>query len=95
MWDAFIEAVTKVNDFVNGVVWGWPMVIMILGVGLLLTVRTKFLQVRKFGESMGSTIVPAVKSIKGKRAGSATKTRFRSLRRFQPPSRARSERATS
>ena len=67
MWDAFIEAVTKVNDFVNGVVWGWPMVIMILGVGLLLTVRTKFLQVRKFGESMGSTIVPAVKSIKGKR----------------------------
>ena len=67
MWDAFIEAVTKVNDFVNGVVWGWPMVIMILGVGLLLTVRTKFLQVRKFGESMGSTIVPAVKSIKGKK----------------------------
>ena len=67
MWDAFIEAVTKVNDFVNGVVWGWPMVIMILGVGLLLTVRTKFLQVRKFGESMGSTIVPAVKGIKGKK----------------------------
>lgn len=33
MWDSFIEAVTKVNDWVNGVVWGLPMIIMILGTG--------------------------------------------------------------
>ena len=67
MWDAFIEAVTKVNDFVNGIVWGWPMIIMILGTGILLTVRTRLLQVRKFGESMSATIVPAVKEMgKGK-----------------------------
>lgn len=64
MWDSFIEAVTKANDWVNGVVWGWPMIIMILGTGILLTVRTKVLQVRKFGESMSSTIVPAVKNMK-------------------------------
>ena len=64
MWDSFIEAVTKVNDWVNGVVWGLPMIIMILGTGILLTVRTRVLQVRKFGESMSSTIVPAVKDMK-------------------------------
>lgn len=65
MWNSFIETVTKVNDWVNGVVWGWPMIIMILGTGILLTVRTRVLQVRKFGESMSTTIVPAVKDIGG------------------------------
>ena len=68
MWDSFIETITKVNDWVNGVVWGWPMIIMILGTGILLTVRTKVLQVRKFGESLSSTIVPVVKGI-GKKQG--------------------------
>ena len=75
----FIEAVTKVNDWVNGVVWGLPMIIMILGTGILLTVRTRVLQVRKFGESMSSTIVPAVKDMKkSKRAG--IKKPFRAVR---------------
>ena len=69
MWDSFIEAVTKVNDWVNGVVWGLPMIIMILGTGILLTVRTRVLQVRKFGESMSSTIVPAVKDMKKSKKG--------------------------
>lgn len=61
--DAFLELVAKVNDAINGVVWGWPMIILILGTGILLTVRTKFLQVRKFGTSWGETIIPTVKSI--------------------------------
>ena len=69
MLDSFIEAVTKVNDWVNGVVWGLPMIIMILGTGILLTVRTRVLQVRKFGESMSSTIVPAVKYMKKSKKG--------------------------
>lgn len=63
MWESFINTVTKVNDWVNGVVWGWPMIVMILGTGILLTVRTKVLQVRKFGDSMSSTIVPALKGL--------------------------------
>lgn len=93
MWDSFIEAVTKINDWVNGVVWGWPMIIMILGTGILLTIRTRLLQVRKFGESMSSTIVPAVKDM-GKKRIKRIKTRFRSLRRFRPRFPALSARAT-
>lgn len=72
MWESFIETVTKVNDWVNGVVWGWPMIVMILGTGILLTVRTKVLQVRKFGESLSSTIVPVVKGL-GKKQGKRDK----------------------
>ena len=63
MWDSVINTITKANDFVNGIVWGWPMIVMILGTGILLTVRTRVLQVRKFGESMSTTIVPAVRDM--------------------------------
>ncbi len=66
MWEKFIEGLTNVNGAINGVVWGWPVIILILGTGLLLSIRTGFLQLRKFGDSMGSTIVPAVKSMSKK-----------------------------
>ena len=61
--DKFFEVVAAVNSAINEVVWGWPMIILILGTGILLTIRTKALQVRKFGTSWGETIIPTVKSI--------------------------------
>ena len=51
--EQFFAVVEKVNSFINGIVWGWPMIILILGTGILLTVRTKALQVRKFSTSWG------------------------------------------
>ena len=78
MWEAIIKAVTKANAFVNDIVWGWPAIILILGTGLLLSVRTKFLQLGHFGESIKTTIVPAVKSIgkKEKSAGGKNVSQF-------------------
>ena len=67
VWDTIVNGVEKVNGWVNEVVWGWPMIILILGVGIFLTIMTKFLQVRKFGTSIGETIVPTMKSIGKKR----------------------------
>ena len=61
--DKVLEWIASVNSVINGIVWGWPMIIMILGAGLLLTIRTKALQVRKFGTSCKETIIPTVKSI--------------------------------
>ena len=68
MWNSIIKAIENVNNVVNGVVWGWPMIIMILGTGLLITLRLKFMQVRKLGESINTTIVPAVKEIGKKKS---------------------------
>lgn len=65
-WDKFIGGVAKVNDFVNGIVWGWPMIILILATGILLTVLTKFLQVRKFGMSVDETLGNTVRSMRKK-----------------------------
>ena len=65
--DAFIAWLTSANDWLNGLVWGWPMIILILGTGILLTILTKFLQVRKFGLSCKETIVPTIASIAKKK----------------------------
>jgi len=51
-----IDIITNVNNAVNGFIWGVPAMICILGVGLYLSFKTKFLQLRKFPEAMRATI---------------------------------------
>ncbi len=51
-----IEFITLINDKVNDFVWGVPAMVLILGVGLWLSCRTKFVQIRNFGTAMRSTI---------------------------------------
>jgi len=41
-----IETITAVNTAVNNFIWGVPAMVCIIGVGLLLSVRTGFLQIR-------------------------------------------------
>lgn len=45
--DSFINAVTAINGKINGLVWGIPMLILILSTGILMTIRTGFFQVVK------------------------------------------------
>ncbi len=63
MFDSIINFITKVDSLLNKIVWGWPMVILILGTGILLTIRTRIMQVRKLGESISTTIIPTIKEI--------------------------------
>lgn len=51
-----LETIAAVNDAVNGFVWGVPAMVCIIGVGLLLSIRTKFIQIRKFPMAMRATI---------------------------------------
>ena len=50
-----METITTVNAAVNNFVWGVPAMICIVGVGLWLSVQTKFIQFRRFGTSMRET----------------------------------------
>ena len=50
-----MELIASINSAVNGVVWGAPMLVMLIGVGLLMTVRSRGLQFRKFGYTMRNT----------------------------------------
>lgn len=51
-----LEIIKSVNSVVNNFIWGVPAMICIIGVGLLLSVRTKFLQIREFPYAMKQTI---------------------------------------
>ncbi|MEG1316687.1 MAG: amino acid carrier protein, partial [Oscillospiraceae bacterium] len=51
-----VEFITNVNNAVNDVVWGIPMMLLIVGTGLYFSIRLGFLQFRKFGYTMKNTI---------------------------------------
>ncbi len=51
-----IEQITQINGAINDFVWGVPAMICIIGVGLWLSCRTRFIQIRKFGRAMKATI---------------------------------------
>ncbi|MBR4943182.1 MAG: sodium:alanine symporter family protein [Clostridia bacterium] len=63
MWQSVLETIAKINSVINGVVWGLPMIVLILGTGILFSVRTKWLQVRKFRDVWGETIISTVKGM--------------------------------
>ena len=44
-----IETLQRINTAVNGYVWGWPMIALLMGVGLLLTILTGAVQFRRLG----------------------------------------------
>ena len=51
-----LDIISSVNTAVNNFIWGVPAMICIIGVGLYLTIRTNFIQVRKFGYALKNTI---------------------------------------
>ena len=54
--ESFIEKVESINGSVNGVVWGWPALILLGFVGILMTCMTGFFQISHFGHWMKHTI---------------------------------------
>ena len=44
-----MEQITNILSFINGIVWGYPMLILIVGTGAFLTVGLGFMPIRKLG----------------------------------------------
>lgn len=51
-----MDLIVKINSAVNGFVWGIPMLVLLVGAGIILTCMTKGLQFRKFGYAMKNTL---------------------------------------
>ena len=51
-----LQTIQQVNQVVNDFIWGVPAMICIIGVGLYLSFRTNFLQIRKFPYAMKCTV---------------------------------------
>ena len=54
--EQFLALVEKVNGALNTFAWGPIMLVLLVGTGVFLTVRTKCIQVRKFGYIMKNTV---------------------------------------
>lgn len=51
-----LSVIESINTTVNNFIWGVPAMICIFGVGLYLSLRTRFLQIRKFPYAIRTTI---------------------------------------
>ena len=52
----FIAGIEKVNSAVNSFAWGPVMLLLLVGTGVYLTVKTKWLQVTHFGRILKATV---------------------------------------
>ena len=51
-----LSTIESINSVINNFIWGLPAMICIIGVGIVLSVKTRFIQIRKFPYAMKITI---------------------------------------
>ena len=51
-----MDFISTINNAINGVVWGPPMLLLLVGTGIFLTIRTKGFQFTHFGYCMKNTL---------------------------------------
>ena len=56
MLNSFVESIAHYNGILNGIVWGVPMLCLILGVGVFYAFRTKLFQVTHAKDVYDNTI---------------------------------------
>jgi len=71
-----LEIIEAINSKVNAFIWGVPAMVCIIGVGLYLSIRTRFIQIRKFPLAMKNTIG---KMFEKKEAKDGTMTPFQAV----------------
>ena len=52
----YMEAVLRLNERLSAVVWGWPMLALLVLAGVVFSVRTRFVQFRRFGDMLHLTL---------------------------------------
>lgn len=71
-----MELVKSINSTINDFVWGVPMLFLLVGTGIILTLRTRGVQFRKFGYAMKNTLC---KIFKRTEAGEGEITPFQAM----------------
>lgn len=59
--DKIVETITSVNGAINGVVWGIPMLVLIIATGIYMTVRTGFFQITRIKHWANETFLAIFK----------------------------------
>ena len=51
-----MEGLLRFNEWLSGMVWGWPMLLLLVLTGVYFTTRTRFVQLRRFGGMLRLTM---------------------------------------
>jgi alanine or glycine:cation symporter, AGCS family len=70
-----IDLLTRANAWLNGLVWGPPMLVLLVGTGLLLTIVTGAVQFRRLGAALGEVLG----KLRRPSAGEGTVTPFQAV----------------
>ena len=71
-----LQTIESINNAVNNFIWGVPAMICIIGVGLYLSLRTGFIQIRKFPYALKTTLG---RIFKKKEASDGSRTPFQAV----------------
>lgn len=52
-----MDTIMEINSFINGIVWGPPILILIVGTGLFVSLKTGFFSIRKLGYVLRNTLL--------------------------------------
>ena len=66
-----MDGLLRINAWLGSVVWGWPMLLLLIAAGVLFSVRTRFVQVRRFGKMLRLSL-GALAGRKGAKPGEVT-----------------------
>lgn len=53
---AHMDSLIAFERALNGIVWGWPMIVLLMGTGVLLTILTGFVQFRRLPFALGEVL---------------------------------------
>jgi AGCS family alanine or glycine:cation symporter len=70
-----LETITNANSWLNGLVWGVPMLVLLMGTGVLLLFVTGGVQFRHIGTALGEVLG----KLRGRQAGVGTVTPFQAV----------------
>jgi AGCS family alanine or glycine:cation symporter len=70
-----LESITKANDWLNGIVWGLPMLALLMGTGVLLLFVTGGVQFRHLGTALGEVLG----KLRDRTAGAGNVTPFQAV----------------
>jgi AGCS family alanine or glycine:cation symporter len=60
-----MQQIADWNSWLNGYVWGWPMIILLVGTGVLLTLLTGVAQFRYLGRALSEVLGKITQKSKG------------------------------
>jgi AGCS family alanine or glycine:cation symporter len=70
-----VQSIEAINSTINGLVWGWPMIVLLVGTGVVLSVLTGFAQVRHIGTALREVLGKLTQ----KSTGAGTVTPFQAV----------------